>query len=67
MDKLEESERFVKPIHPSLFNELMQFPDGIRRELLEFLGATPVVDEQLREMIADIFARLESEKGDTVN
>lgn len=47
-------------IHPCLFNELMQFPGKVRRELLEFLGATPVMDDQLRHMIADITFRLES-------
>jgi len=36
----------------------MQFPDSVRADLLEFLGATPVEDAQLKQMIADVSARL---------
>lgn len=50
----------MKTIHPSLFTQLMQFPANVRGDLLEFLGATPVVDEQLKQMIEDISRRLES-------
>jgi hypothetical protein len=49
----------VKAIHPNLFTQVMRLPEGVRTDLLEFLGATPVVDEQLRQMIADVTRRLE--------
>lgn len=44
----------MKAIHPNLFNQVMRLPAGIRADLLEFLGATPVEDAQLRQMIDDI-------------
>ncbi len=37
----------------------MKFPDSVRADLLEFLGATPVEDAQLKQMIADVAARLD--------
>jgi hypothetical protein len=37
----------------------MKFPDSVRADLLEFLGATPVGDAQLKLMIADLAARLD--------
>ena len=48
----------MKAIHPNLFTQVMQFPDSVRADLLEFLGATPVEDAQLKQMIADVSARL---------
>lgn len=50
----------MKNIHPNLFTQVMQFPDNVRSDLLEFLGATPVGDAQLKHMIADISAHLDS-------
>lgn len=50
----------MKNIHPNLFTQVMQFPDNVRSDLLEFLGATPVGDAQLKRMIADISAHLEN-------
>lgn len=49
----------MKAIHPNLFTQVMQFPDSVRTDLLEFLGATPVEDAQLKQMIADVAARLD--------
>jgi hypothetical protein len=49
----------VKAIHPNLFTQVMKFPDSVRADLLEFLGATPVGDAQLKLMIADLAARLD--------
>lgn len=54
----------MKAIHPSLFTQLMRFPEHIRQELLEFLGATPVVDEQLRTMIAEVAQRIQDGGGE---
>ena len=49
----------MKAIHPSLFTQVMKFPDSVRADLLEFLGATPVEDAQLKQMIAEVTARLD--------
>ncbi|WP_212523668.1 hypothetical protein [Actibacterium sp. MT2.3-13A] len=49
----------MKAIHPNLFTQVMKFPDSVRADLLEFLGATPVEDAQLKQMIADVAARLD--------
>ncbi len=43
----------MKPIHPNLFAQVMRLPAGIRGDILEFLGATPVDDAQIRRIIAD--------------
>ncbi|MFZ1726411.1 MAG: hypothetical protein WBO29_08825 [Albidovulum sp.] len=43
-------------INPGLFARLMRLPDSARVDLLEFIGATPVGDAQLSEMI-DNFAK----------
>lgn len=39
----------------------MRLPDAARGDLLEFLGATPVGDAQLAEMIERFGARVEGE------
>lgn len=44
----------MKAIDPDLFAKLMALPDGERLDLLEFLGATPVGEDQLTRMIDDI-------------
>jgi len=44
----------VHTIHPNHFNQLMRLPAGIRTDLLEFLGATPVADIQLERMLRDM-------------
>jgi len=44
----------MKAIDPDLFAKLMSLPDGVRLDLLEFLGATPVGEEQLTHMIDEI-------------
>lgn len=49
-------------IDPSLFTRLMRLPDAARGDLLEFLGATPVGDAQLAEMIERFAARVEAER-----
>ncbi len=49
----------MKNIHPNLFAQVMRFPDSVRADMLEFLGATPVEDAQLKQMIADVTQRLE--------
>ena len=41
-------------INPGLFARLMRLPDSARTDLLEFLGATPVADAQLSEMIETV-------------
>jgi len=48
----------VNTIDPDLFAKLMSLPDGVRMDLLEFLGATPVGQEQLNTMIDDIEASI---------
>lgn len=53
----------MKAIHPNLFTQVMRFPAGVRADLLEFLGATPVVDEQLRQMIEELSQRLDHSNG----
>ncbi|MCV2882397.1 hypothetical protein [Actibacterium sp. XHP0104] len=47
----------MNTIHPNLFAQLMRLPAGIRVDLLEFLGATPVEDAQLRQMLAEAISR----------
>lgn len=44
----------MREIHPSLFTQVMRFPQNVRSEMLEFLGATPVDDAQLQRIIADV-------------
>lgn len=41
-------------IAPDVFTKLMTLPDGVRLDLLEFLGATPVGEQQLNQLIHDI-------------
>lgn len=50
----------MKAIHPNLFTQVMRLPAHVRAEILEFLGATPVEDAQLRQMLADVYARPEA-------
>lgn len=47
----------VRVIDPSLFTKLMRLPDATRGDLLEFLGATPVADVHLAEMIEKLTSR----------
>lgn len=47
----------MQSIHPNLFTELMLLPMSLRRDLLEFIGGTPVEDAQLRQILADLSAR----------
>jgi|GEM_PF-2096821 len=51
----------VRMIDPNLFTRLMRLPDAARGDLLEFLGATPVGDAQLAEMIERVATRVEGE------
>ena len=51
----------MRMIDPSLFTRLMRLPDAARVDLLEFVGATPVGDAQLAEMIERMAARIEGE------
>jgi len=44
----------VNTIDPDLFARLMSLPDGDRMDLLEFLGATPVAQEQVGILIEKI-------------
>ncbi|HGG65133.1 MAG TPA: hypothetical protein ENK34_11235 [Rhodobacteraceae bacterium] len=44
----------MNTIDPDLFAKLMSLPDGDRTDLLEFLGATPVGQEQLNTLIGEI-------------
>jgi len=39
----------------------MQLPSGVRTEVLEFLGATPVADAQLEHMLNYINGTLEKQ------
>lgn len=48
----------MKAIHPNLFTQVMQFPANVRADMLEFLGATPVEDAQVKIMIDDVSRRL---------
>lgn len=48
----------MKAIHPNLFTQVMRFPENVRADMLEFLGATPVEDAQLKQMIAEVTALL---------
>jgi hypothetical protein len=45
----------VRTINPGLFARLMRLPDSARADLLEFIGATPVAEAHLADMI-DSFA-----------
>ncbi|MEX5730124.1 hypothetical protein Ga0609869_003477 [Rhodovulum iodosum] len=44
----------MREIHPSLFTQVMGFPQSVRSEMLEFLGATPLDNAQLRLIIAEV-------------
>jgi len=58
----------VNTIDPDLFAKLMSLPDGVRLDLLEFLGATPVGQEQLDSMIDEIESSIQHKrKGHTVS
>lgn len=50
----------MKDIHPSLFTKVMLFPEHVRRDVLEYLGATPVVDDKLNQLINDMSRRFEA-------
>ncbi|MCV2872017.1 hypothetical protein OEZ71_06885 [Defluviimonas sp. WL0050] len=47
----------MRTINPGLFARLMQLPEAIRADLLEFLGATSMEDAQLAVVIDDAAAR----------
>jgi len=51
----------TRKINPSLFARLMCLPDATRADLLEFLGATPVGETHLSEILDTIAARLAGE------
>ncbi|TCP40470.1 hypothetical protein [Rhodovulum marinum] len=53
----------MRTIHPTLFNRLMRLPAGIRTDLLEFLGATPVADAQLERMLRDVDHQMEQSRN----
>lgn len=57
------TEQHVAEIHPSLFTRVMQLPAGIRADMLEFLGATPVEDAQLEHMLNYINTMLQADRG----
>ncbi|WP_168193233.1 hypothetical protein [Rhodophyticola sp. CCM32] len=38
-------------INPEIFARLMKLPKPVRDDLLEFLGETPVADEELERLI----------------
>ncbi|PPB80403.1 hypothetical protein LV82_01750 [Albidovulum inexpectatum] len=44
-------------IHPGLFAQIMKLPDAVRADVLEFIGATPVSERQLANMIDDILGK----------
>jgi hypothetical protein len=44
----------VNTINPDLFAKLMTLPDSARLDLLEFLGATPIGEGQLNDLIENI-------------
>jgi hypothetical protein len=66
--KLSDRDRFVVrvtillTINPGLFAKLMRLPDSARTDLLEFLGATPVADAQLSEMIETVATNASGER-----
>ncbi|GAA0308910.1 hypothetical protein [Rhodovulum strictum] len=49
----------MRTIHPNHFNRLMRLPAGIRTDILEYLGATPVADVQLERMLLDVDRMIE--------
>ncbi|MCB2092837.1 MAG: hypothetical protein H6901_07405 [Rhodobacteraceae bacterium] len=50
-------------INPGLFTRLMKLPDAARTDLLEFIGATPVADAQLSEIIDNFSIKKSPERG----
>lgn len=52
----------LRTINPGLFARLMRLPDSARADLLEFVGATPVADAQLSQMIDTIAEKMRSER-----
>ncbi|MBS9715542.1 hypothetical protein ACFFUT_19010 [Pseudohalocynthiibacter aestuariivivens] len=44
----------MNTINPDLFAKLMTLPDSARHDLLEFLGATPIGEGQLNDLIENI-------------
>ncbi|MCK0101141.1 hypothetical protein [Pseudohalocynthiibacter sp. F2068] len=44
----------MNTINPDLFAKLMTLPDSARLDLLEFLGATPIGEGQLNDLIENI-------------
>lgn len=51
----------MRTIDPNVFTRLMRLPDAIRVDLLEFLGASPIADIQLSDLIEKISAQIEKE------
>ena len=51
----------MRTIDPNLFTRLMRLPDAIRIDLLEFLGASPVADIQLSDLIERMSKQFEPE------
>ena len=51
----------MRTIDPNVFTRLMRLPDAVRVDLLEFLGASPIADIQLSDLIEKISAQIENE------
>ncbi len=48
----------MRTINPGLFARIMRLPDAARADLLEFVGATPIADAHLADMIETVSKRL---------
>ena len=57
----------MNTIDPMQFAKLMLLPDQARLDLLEFLGATPVADEQLDTLIGHVESQDTNVSTSTLN
>ncbi len=52
----------MRTINPGLFARLMRLPDHARTDILEFIGATPVAEAHLSDVIDSFANRLNSDR-----
>ncbi len=53
----------MKKIDPDVFAKLMSLPDSARVDLLEFLGATPLGETQIKFLLSDLEASIRRNKN----
>ena len=47
----------AEKVNPHIFARIMGLPGPIRRDILEFMGQTPVCERELERLVADVADR----------